>query len=224
MHQNQYLDFSDHQRRRWIRLTSRGATAKNVEIPILRHQLAVAQRRDPRLARKLTWTDRAWLALLAGLLPHGWLPRIRLIVTPGTILRWHRDLLRRRWGHHSRRKRPGRRPTRRNIKALILWLAKENSSWDYRRIHGGLAGLGICLAASTVWEVLKNEGIDPAPTGDAGPAWATFLRSQAEAILACDFVVTDLLDGSKAYAWPCSNTPADAFASWAPPCTLAQIG
>ncbi|WP_194910537.1 helix-turn-helix domain-containing protein [Catenulispora rubra] len=183
----------------WIRLTSRDATAKNVEILMLRHQLAVAQRRDPDLARKLTWTDRAWLALLAGLLHNGRLPQIRLIVTPGTILRWHRDLLRRRWAHHSRRKQPGRPPTRRDIKALILRLAKENPTWGHRRIHGELAGLGIRLAASTVWEVLKNEGIDPAPTRDAGPTWATFLRSQAKSILACDFVVIDLLDGSKAY-------------------------
>ena len=183
----------------WIRLSSRDTTAKNVEILILRHQLAVAQRRDPRLAYKLTWSDQAWLTLLAGLLPHHRLSQIRLIVTPGTLLRWHRDLLRRRWARRSRRKRPGRPPTRRNIKALILRLAKENPNWGYRRIHGELAGLGIRLAASTMWEVLKNAGIDTAPTRDTGPTWATFLRTQAEAILACDFVVIDLLDGSKAY-------------------------
>jgi len=70
--------------------------------PVLRHQLAVAQRRDSRLARKLTWADRAWLVLLAGLLPHGRLPRVRLIVTPGMVLRWHRNLLRRRWARRSR--------------------------------------------------------------------------------------------------------------------------
>jgi len=81
----------------WIRLSSRDTTAKNVEILILRHQLAVARRRDPRLARKLTWSDGAGLMLLAGLLPHHRLSQIRLIVTPGTLLRWHRDLLRRRW-------------------------------------------------------------------------------------------------------------------------------
>lgn len=104
----------------WIQLASRDETAKNIEILILRHQLAVAQRRDPHLAKKLTWTDRAWLTLLAGLLPHGRLHRIRLIVAPGTILRWHRDLLRRRWARRSQRKEPGRPPTQRNIKALIL--------------------------------------------------------------------------------------------------------
>lgn len=75
----------------WIRLAGRDTTAKNVEILMLRHRLAVAQRRDPHLARRLTWADQAWLTLLAGLLPHSRLPRIRLIVTPGTVLRWHRD-------------------------------------------------------------------------------------------------------------------------------------
>lgn len=102
----------------WIQLTSRDETAKNIEILILRHQLAVAQRCDPHLAKKLTGPDRAWLALLAGLLPRGRLPRIRLIVTPGTVLRWHRDILRRDRARRSRGKKPGRPPTRRNIKAL----------------------------------------------------------------------------------------------------------
>src|SRR5437899_235685 len=115
----------------------RDSAAKDVEILMLRHQLAVAQRRDPRAARKLTWADRAWLVLLAGLLPHGHLPRVRLIVTPETVLRWHRDLLRRRWALRSRR-RPGRSRAHRNIKALVLRMARENPVWGYRRIHGAL--------------------------------------------------------------------------------------
>jgi len=182
----------------WMRLSVRDSTAKDVEILMLRHQLAVAQRRDPRLARKLTWADRAWLALLAGLLPASRLSRIRLIVTPGTLLGWHRDLLRRRWARRSRRQ-PGRPATHWNIKALVLRLAKENPSWGYRRIHGELADLGIRLAPSTVWEILKAAGVDPAPSRNTGPTWAEFLRSQAEALLACDFMVVDLIDGSKAY-------------------------
>jgi putative transposase len=122
----------------WIRLAGRDDAAKNIEILMLRHQLAVAQRRDPRLSRKLTWADRAWLSLLACLLPAGRLSRIRLIVTPATVLRWHQDLLRRRWARRSQRARPGRPPTRRNITGLILRLARENPSWGYRRIHGEL--------------------------------------------------------------------------------------
>ncbi|GAA1961838.1 hypothetical protein GCM10009838_18150 [Catenulispora subtropica] len=114
-------------------------------------------------------------------------------------MRWHRDLLRRRWARRSHRKRPGRPRTHRNITALVIRLAKENPSWGYRRIHGELAGLGIKVAPSTVWEILKNAGISPAPQRDTGPTWAAFLRSQASAILATDFVVVDLLNGSKAY-------------------------
>ena len=89
--------------------------------------------------------------------------------------------------------------THRSIKALVRRLARENPGWGYRRIHGELAGLGIKVAPSTVWEILKAAGVDPAPTRDTGPTWAAFLRSQAGAIIATDFVVIDLLDGSKAY-------------------------
>jgi putative transposase len=81
----------------------------------------------------------------------------------------------------------------------VLRLARQNPSWGYRRIHGELAGFGIRVAPSTVWEILKSAGVDPAPERDTGPTWASFLRSQAEAILACDFIVVDLIGGSKAY-------------------------
>jgi hypothetical protein len=133
----------------WARLAARDSVAKDVEILILRHQLAVAQRRDPRLARKLSWADRAWLALLAGLVPVHRIGCIRWIVTPGTLIRWHRDLLRRGWARRSAK--PSGRRTHRNVKALVLRMARENSSWGYRRINGELSGLGIRVAASTVW-------------------------------------------------------------------------
>ncbi len=123
---------------------------------------------------------------------------LRLLVTPDTVLRWHRDIVRRRWAARSMRGRPGRPATRRNIRALVLRLARENHGWGYRRIHGELAGLGVGVSASTVWEILKKAGIDPAPRR-SGPAWPLFLRSQAEAILACDFFMADLLDGTQAY-------------------------
>ena len=185
----------------WARLSRQDAATKNVEILLLRHQLAVAQRRSPprKLHRKLTWADRAWLTLLAGLLPIDRLARLRLIVTPGTLIRWHRDLLRRRWAHRSKRKHPGRPPTHQRVRTLVLRLARENSCWGYRRIHGELAALGIRVAPSTVREILTSAGIDPAPRRDTGPSWAQFLRSQAEALLAADFVVIDLLDGTKVY-------------------------
>jgi transposase len=123
---------------------------------------------------------------------------LRLLVTPDTILRWHRDILRRRQAARSMRGRSGRPATRRNIKALVLRLARENPEWGYRRIHGELAVLGVKVAASTAWEILRNAGIGPAPRR-SGPAWSQFLRSQAEAILACDFFTAELPDGTQAY-------------------------
>jgi NAD(P)-dependent dehydrogenase (short-subunit alcohol dehydrogenase family) len=94
--------------------------------------------------------------------------------------------------------RTGRPATRRTIKALVLRLARENPGWGYRRIHGELAGLGVKIAASTVWVILNKAGMDPAPRRTS-PTWPQFLRSQAEAILACDFFTADLLDGTQAY-------------------------
>ena len=123
---------------------------------------------------------------------------LRLLVTPDTILRWHRNIVRRCRAAKSIRGKTGRPATRRNIKTLVLRLARENPGWGYRRIHGELAGLGVKIAASTAWEILKKAGIDPAP-GRSGPTWPRFLRSQAEAILACDFFTADLLDGTQAY-------------------------
>jgi putative transposase len=101
-------------------------------------------------------------------------------------------------GRQVHRGKTGRPATRRNIRALVLRLARENPGWGYRRIHGELAGLGAKIAASTVWEILKKAGIDPTPRR-ADPTWPQFLRSQAEAILACDFFTADLLDGTQAY-------------------------
>ena len=179
-------------------LSRREAWWKDAEILMLRHQLAVALRERPRVHSRLTWPDRAWLALLAGTLPADRLAAMRLIVTPATILRWHRDIVRRRWGRLSRRGRSGRPPTRRNVRSVVLRLARENESWGYRRVHGELAALGITVAPSTVWQILKDAGIDPAPRR-GGPGWAEFLRSQAQGILALDFFTADLLNGTKVY-------------------------
>ena len=122
---------------------------------MLRHP-AGAEREHPRAHSRLTWPDRAWLALLAGTLPTGRLAVMRLIVTPGTIVRWHRGIVRRRWARRSRQRRSGRPPTDRHVRSLVLRLARENASWGYRRIHGQLAGLGVTVAASTVWQLLNG--------------------------------------------------------------------
>jgi putative transposase len=181
----------------WLRLSRRTETWKSAEILLLRHQLTVLQRRQPRHP-DLDWADRALLATLLGVIPKVRRHGLRLLVTPDTILRWHRDIVRRRWAAKPRRGGTGRPATHRNIRALVLRLARENPDWGYRRIHGELAGLGVKVAASTVWEILKKAGIDPAPRR-TGPGWSLFLRSQAEAILACDFFTADLLDGTQAY-------------------------
>jgi putative transposase len=181
----------------WLQLSRRDEAWKTAEILILRHQLAVLQRRQPRRLQ-LNWADRALLAALLRVMPKARHRGLRLLVTPDTILRWHRDIVRRRWAARSARGRTGRPATRRNIQALIRRLARENPGWGYRRIHGELAGLGVNIAASTVWEILKASGIHPGPRR-SGPTWPQFLRSQAEAILACDFFTADLLDGTQAY-------------------------
>ncbi len=131
---------------------------KDAEILMLRHQLAVAERERPRAHSRLTWPDRAWLALLAGTVPAERLAVMRLIVTPGTILRWQRDIVRRRWARLSCRGRSGRPAAHRKVRSAVLRLARENESWGYRRIHGELAGLGIIVAPSTVWQILKDAG------------------------------------------------------------------
>jgi len=181
----------------WLRLSRREQAWQTAEILILRHQLAVLQRRQPRRPN-LNWADRALLTTLLGVIPKARRHGLRLLVTPDTILRWHRDIVRRRWAARSVRGKTGRPATRRSIRALVRRLARENTEWGYRRIHGELAGLGVKVAASTVWEIQKTSGIDPARRR-TGPTWSQFLRSQADAILACDFFTVDLLDGTQAH-------------------------
>ena len=184
----------------WLRLARREETWKTAEILILRHQLAVLQRRQPRRPN-LDWADRALLAALLTVIPKAQRQALRLLVTPETIVRWHRHIVRRRWAARSAHARTGRPAIRRNIKALIGRLARENPRMGYRRIHGELAGLGVNIAAPTVWEILKASGINPGRRR-TGPTWSQFLRSQAEAILACDLFSVDLLDGTQPMSWP----------------------
>ena len=168
-----------------LRLSRREEMWKTAEILILRHQISVLQRRQPPRP-KLDWADRALLAALLGVIPKARCQGLPLLITPDTIVRWHRDIARRRQAARSMPGRTGRPATRQSIRALVRRLARENPGWGYRRIHGELAGLGIKVAASTVWEILKASGIDPGRR-QTGPTWSQFLRSQAEAILACDF-------------------------------------
>ena len=132
--------------------------------------------------------DRVWLAALAGRIPRRRWTEI-FPVTPATLLAWHRKLAGSKYDTSKRRK-PGRPPTVRSIARLVVRLAKENPLWGHRRIHGELAKLGVTIAPSTVWEILRAAGIDPAPRR-SGPTWRQFLHAQAAGILAVDFLHVD---------------------------------
>lgn len=181
-----------------LRLLTMSGHEKDIEILALRHQLLVLQRQvgEPTF----TATDRAVLAGLLHRLPADKLRHLLLLVQPDTILRWHRNLLKRRHAAASRLHRRGRPPTVRSIRALVLRLARENPPWGYRRIHGELAALGIKVAASTVWEILKEHGIPPAPERQS-TTWAEFLHGQAEALLACDLFEVRTLTGARLYVF-----------------------
>ena len=164
------------------RLAVRCGRSKDLEIIVLRHQIMVLRRAVNRPS--VTNEDRSLLGAIAQALPRarraGWL------VTPDILLRWHRRRIARHWTHPSRP--PGRPATAVEVRRLVVQMATENRTWGYRRIHGELVGLGHRLAASTVWQILKTHGIDPAP-GRTTLTWTDFLRSQAA--VACDFVTID---------------------------------
>jgi putative transposase len=167
----------------WLGLLARSSGSKNAEILVLRHEVAVLRRQVSR--PRLSWADRAVFAALSRLLSQA--GRLHRIVTPATVLRWHRDLVTRRWTQPRRR---GGRSTASELRQLVLRLASENPTWGYRRIHGEDAGLGLQIAPSTVWSLLKRAGIDPAPRR-SGPTWRQFLTAQAHSILATDFFCVD---------------------------------
>jgi putative transposase len=181
-----------------LRLLPMSDRDKDVEILALRHQLAVLQRHLGPRTVAFTPADRAFLAALLHPLPRQALRPLQLLVRPDTILRWHRNLMKQRHADISKRKRRGRPPTVHSIRVLVLRLVGENPAWGYRRVHGELATLAILVAASTVWEILQAEGIDPAPDRSAS-TWADFLRGQAQALLAVDFIETVTLTGQRQY-------------------------
>ncbi|WP_371794093.1 helix-turn-helix domain-containing protein [Streptomyces sp. NBC_01718] len=183
-----------------LRLLPMGDRDKDIEILALRHQLSVLERQLGKEQVRFSPSDRVFLAALLHRLPLDVLRRLRLLVQPGTVLRWHRDLVARRHAAASRPKRPGRPRTVQSIRVLILRLARENPGWGYRRIHGELLVLGVKVAASTVWEILRDAGIDPSSERSSS-TWADFLRSQAEALLACDFLETVSLSGARLFVF-----------------------
>ena len=167
-------------------LVFRGDRAKDAELLVLRHENAVLRLHASRV--RYEPADRVWLAALARLLPcRRWTDIFP--VTPATLLAWHRKLAGNKYDT-SRRRKPGRPPTVSSIARLVVRLARENPLWGHRRIHGELIKLGVTVAPSTVWEILRVAGIDPAPRRP-GPTWRQFLAAQADGIVAVDFLHVD---------------------------------
>jgi hypothetical protein len=158
---------------------------REVEILVLRHQVKVLRRKTCR--PKLSRLDKLFLAAASHVLPkERW---SSFVVTPTTLLRWHRELVRRKWTYKA--KRTGRPPIDPQVRELVIRMAKDNPRWGYMRIQGGRK-LGIRVGASTIKRLLLREGLGPAPRR-MGPSWSEFLRSQAEGILACDFFTVETM-------------------------------
>jgi putative transposase len=169
--------------------------SKDAELLVLRHENAVLRRQVARV--NYTPIDQAWLAALSRLLPRRRWAAI-FPVAPATILTWHRKLVSRRWDYIARR-RPGRPPTAAAIKSMVIRMAADNPTWGHRRVQGELVRLGHRIAASTVWQILHDAGLDPAPRR-LGPTWRQFLTAQAKAVLAVDFVHVDTVFLTRIYA------------------------
>jgi transposase len=172
----------------------RGDRAKSAELLVLRHENAVPRRNAGRI--RYEPGDRAWFTALTRFIPRRCWAEV-FPVAPATLLAWHRRLAARKYDT-SRRRRPGRPATVRRIVRLTVRLAQENPLWGYRRIHGELTKLGVSVAASTVYEILRAAGIDPAPRRD-GPTWRQFLHAQAAGILAADFLHVDTVALTRLY-------------------------
>jgi putative transposase len=171
----------------------RGLDAKDIELMVLRHEVAVLRRQVAR--PKLGAADRALLAAAACQLPR--FSRGGRLVTPPTLLRWHRALVRRKW-----RQPPGRRgrpPIPTDVRVLVLRLARENPRWGHRRISGELVRLGLRVSPTTVRRLLARAGLGPAPRR-SGPGWREFLRTQAVSIVACDFFTVESVRLRRYYA------------------------
>ena len=168
-----------------VPLLVRSADSKELEIVVLRHELAILRRQVHRPA--LRPADRWFLAAASRLLPRGkW---SLFLVTPATLLRWHRWLVAKRWSYA---RRPGRPPTAKERRAVIVRLARENPRWGYQRIVGELKGLGIVVSATTVKKILREEQLGPAGKRK-GPSWREFLRAQATSIMSVDFFTVDTI-------------------------------